>query len=292
MLLASDTYRCMFVIGMDPQMIAAALEKAHGEIRERLPSYERGVPLGWRFMDKFVQLPFTIPPQRNIGEFLKSLGAATSFKSVDPSVSSSVTVVTPDGPLPVGEGTSGPDDPAGTGSSVAQQPDLNATAFPPGDSKDVGRIIRELGHYSAGNPREIKRMVNLARLYLALRNERRRVDPFWRAPSLEQYARWIALTLRWPDMMRWLQWGADEAIWSAEDNGTALVVRRLKVLEAAASETSNVADWAAKIEQELYLDKDEAVEWRKDTKLFELFQSCGRLAPGRRLSAAAEIGLW
>ena len=41
MLLASDTYRCMFLIGMDPQMIAAALEKAHEEIRERLPSYER-----------------------------------------------------------------------------------------------------------------------------------------------------------------------------------------------------------------------------------------------------------
>ncbi len=62
MLLASDTYRCMFVIGMDPQMIAAALEKAHEDMRERLPRYERSVPLGWRFMDKFVQMPFTIPP--------------------------------------------------------------------------------------------------------------------------------------------------------------------------------------------------------------------------------------
>ena len=41
-------------------------------------------------------------------------------------------------------------------------------------------------------------MVNLARLYLALRNERRHLNPFWRAPSLEQYALWIALTLRWP----------------------------------------------------------------------------------------------
>ena len=74
MLLASDTYRCMFLIGMDPQMIAAALEKAHEEIRERLPSYERGVPLGWRFMDKFVQLPFTIPPQADLNEYLEVAG--------------------------------------------------------------------------------------------------------------------------------------------------------------------------------------------------------------------------
>jgi len=35
------------VIGMDPQMIAAALEKAHEEIRERLPSYERGHNYTW-----------------------------------------------------------------------------------------------------------------------------------------------------------------------------------------------------------------------------------------------------
>ncbi|KIG10925.1 KAP family P-loop NTPase fold protein [Caballeronia concitans] len=291
MLLASDTYRCMFVIGMDPQMIAAALEKAHAEIRERLPSYERGVPLGWRFMDKFVQLPFTIPPQANINEYLKSLGAATNFVSVDPSVPSSPPL-TPDGRNSLDAGTNSLDDFADTGDSGAQQPGQEKSAVPSNDSKDVGRIIRELGRYSAGNPREIKRMVNLARLYLALRNERRRVAPFWRAPSLEQYARWIALTLRWPDMMRWLQWGADEAIWSAEDNNTALIVRRLKVLEAAAEETSKVADWAARIERELYLDEDDAVEWRKDPKLFELFQNCSQSPPGRRLSAAAEIGLW
>lgn len=46
MLLATDEYSCMFVIGMDPQMVAAALEKAHEDVREKLPSYERAVPLG------------------------------------------------------------------------------------------------------------------------------------------------------------------------------------------------------------------------------------------------------
>lgn len=296
MLLASDTYRCMFLIGMDPQMIAAALEKAHEEIRERLPSYERGVPLGWRFMDKFVQLPFTIPPQADLNEYLKSLGAATGIVPVEPSTPSGGTSVTPDGTPTVGEGINRPDelvDVAGAGAQrVDQKAAVGEPLSPPDDSKDVGRIIRELGRYSGGNPREIKRMVNLARLYLALRNERRHLNPFWRAPSLEQYALWIALTLRWPDMMRWLQWGADEAIWSADDNSTGLIVRRLRVLELAASETGNVAEWTARIERELYLDKDDAVEWRKDSKLFEFFRNCSRSVPGRRLSAAAEVGLW
>jgi hypothetical protein len=278
---------------MDPQMIAAALEKAHEEIRERLPTYERSVPLGWRFMDKFVQLPFTIPPQANLNEYLKSLGAAAGLAHVDRPPPFPATVLRPDGAPAYGEGINRADE---LGATVAKMPDqkapAGATVSPPHDSRDVGHIIRELGDYSVGNPREIKRMVNLARLYLALRNERRRLDPFWRAPSLDQYARWIALTLRWPDMMRWLQWGADEAIWSAEDNNAGLIVRRLRVLELAASDAKNAVDWAAKIEQKLYLGKNDAVEWRKDPKLFEFFQNCSGSASGRALSSAAEIGLW
>ena len=43
-------------------MVAAALEEAHKNVIQRLPSYARRVPIGWRFMDKFVQLPFIIPP--------------------------------------------------------------------------------------------------------------------------------------------------------------------------------------------------------------------------------------
>lgn len=62
MFLAGDFMPCVFVIGMDPQMVSAALEKAHHDITTQLPGYDRQTPLGWRFMDKFVQLPFTIPP--------------------------------------------------------------------------------------------------------------------------------------------------------------------------------------------------------------------------------------
>lgn len=289
MLLASDTYRCMFVIGMDPQMIAAALEKAHEDIREKLPSFERGVPLGWRFMDKFVQLPFTIPPQVNLRDYWNSLGgAASAAPAAAPSATEPVTRRA--------QGTGEGDPAKEVSDTAAQVPDQQRTAdaavSSASETRDVGRIIRQLEHYSIGNPREIKRMVNLARLYLALRNERRRLNPLWYAPSLDQYARWIALTLRWPDMMRWLQWGADQKIWSVEDNNSGLIARRLRVLEVAASETTEVTDWASRIEQELYLDKNDAVEWRKDPKLFEFFQHFSQSPSRRRLSAAAEVGFW
>src|SRR4029077_8592775 len=59
--LAGDFPDCMFVLGMDTEMVAAALQAAHKEMINCLPG-DSGILVGWRFMDKFVQLPFLIPP--------------------------------------------------------------------------------------------------------------------------------------------------------------------------------------------------------------------------------------
>ncbi|MGF7001430.1 hypothetical protein P3T25_009823 [Paraburkholderia sp. GAS32] len=58
--LAGDFPDCCFVLGMDAEMVAAALQFAHRDMTANLPSDAR-IPIGWRFMDKFVQLPFVIP---------------------------------------------------------------------------------------------------------------------------------------------------------------------------------------------------------------------------------------
>ncbi|GJH29297.1 hypothetical protein CBA19CS42_32295 [Caballeronia novacaledonica] len=59
--LAGDFPDCSFVFGMDSEMVAAALQSAHKDLWAALPA-DAKVPIGWRFMDKFVQLPFVIPP--------------------------------------------------------------------------------------------------------------------------------------------------------------------------------------------------------------------------------------
>jgi hypothetical protein len=291
MLLAMEAYRCMFIIGMDPQMIAAALEKAHEDVRKQLPSYERSAPLGWRFMDKFVQLPFTIPPSRreHLEEFLISLGAAAPSKIIKAASSAGVVAAYQAAP---------------STSASTIQPEVDVVdQLPPAaglarlemaaESRDVGRIIRRVSAYSVGNPREVKRMVNLARLYLALRNERRNRDPEWRSPEFDHYARWIALSLRWPDMMRWLQWGADEVSWEQADNDHTLIARRLKKLEdATLVAQAGVKQWATEIATQLYIDQDTTVEWTLDPKLFEFFQAEAKLPVHERLSHAATGGFW
>ncbi|MDZ5436326.1 P-loop NTPase fold protein [Pseudomonas fluorescens] len=299
MLLASDAYRCMFVIGMDPQMVAAALEKAHKDVREQLPRYERAVPLGWRFMDKFIQLPFTIPPSN-----------PDQFKGyVDWLVGSSET--------PIERPTPADEDNRGNRAPVLEEiikedkkvepviddferPIIEDRLYPanilsPSSdfvvSRDVGAIIRSAARYSA-NPREIKRMVNLVRFYLSLRAARRQADHQWRSPDRDQYARWIAITLRWPDMLRWLQWGADEAHWTAEQRAQPLVVRRLLLMERLASSSNTSMEWRESLKNDLKVPVESDDDWACDVKLFEFFRDEYLLGERKRLSNGAARGFW
>lgn len=299
MLLASDTYRCMFVIGMDPQMVAAALEKAHQDVRQQLPRYERAVPLGWRFMDKFIQLPFTIPP----------CGGAQFDDYVEGLITGA----------PVDDRTSGKGAPkveiGDDDKNVSPETKQNGTEFPNGsnqsmetntvppepgrpvdlgfkESYEVGAIIRKIASYSLGNPREMKRMVNLARFCLRLRAARRQRNDSWMSPDLDQYARWIAMTLRWPDMLRWLQWGADEAQWSADESKIDLVVRRLRILEQFSQEVPKFDVWKAKLKERLNIPIELDSDWACDPKLFEFFRKEVEIPLGKRLSDAYQVGFW
>lgn len=299
MLLASDTYRCMFVIGMDPQMVAAALEKEHEDVRKQLPRYERAVPLGWRFMDKFIQLPFTIPPSggrqfKGYVDWLVGVAPPQKQKGIEGEAAADpAEAAAAEGSAPSGDGPGGapPQIDLAVGRSPEPQPaSVAAAAFV--ESRDVGAIIRKISAYSVGNPREMKRMVNLARFYLALRSARRLRDDGWRAPDLDQYARWIAVTLRWPDMLRWLQWGADEAHWPPEQLGTELMVRRLRALEACALTSDVPAKWRAALKSELNVPVDSDSDWACDAKLFEFFKAESEILIGKRLSDAAGRAFW
>jgi len=63
--LCGDYPNCMFVLGMEPGMVAAALEVANKEVIEKAKQMgvvDSTAPVGWRFMEKIVQMPIMIPP--------------------------------------------------------------------------------------------------------------------------------------------------------------------------------------------------------------------------------------
>jgi hypothetical protein len=320
MFLASEAYRCMFVIGVDPQMIAAALDEAHATVRGRLPIYERSVPLGWRFMDKFIQLPFTIPPssREQLKAFVDGLSEIKIVRRSNDSAHASPDVEKDNQPSkngrpaaddidPAQTGTqSDPDDAASESASVRgatktekrasgpdkKMPDAAQAVENFKESRDVGVLIRLVAKETSGNPREIKRLANLARLYLGLRNSRRTRQPSWRSPSISQYARWITITLLWPDMLRWLQWGVDDNIWTPEELRLELPERRLRFLQREASHAESAIDWTSAIGAHLGVVDSDPAGWVRDQRLYKFFKAEADMEVQEQLAAAIGSGFW
>ena len=124
--LCGDYPNCIFVLGMEPGMVAAALEVANKEVIEK--ALEMGladstVPVGWRFMEKIVQLPITIPPPAKGGKesYVKSLTGVYEAN--------------------VGSVKMFPELP-GTPRVAGPSPNL-AGIFPPMEGVSIGKVLRD-----------------------------------------------------------------------------------------------------------------------------------------------------
>ncbi|MFM0398192.1 KAP family P-loop NTPase fold protein [Paraburkholderia aspalathi] len=176
--LATDFPKCCFVVGMDTEMVAAALQAAHKDLTANLPE-DTAAPLGWRFMDKFVQLPFVLPPvsgPSNHRLMMRLLGRQEETDALQ---------------APHTDGRSAYDE--------AQK--LNEGVV---DSEEFLELTKEAAAKTlSGNPRELKRFVNLLRFNYFLRNSRERQK--LPVPPAATLGRWTAFSLRWPDHVRWLR---------------------------------------------------------------------------------------
>src|SRR5262249_22773237 len=64
--LAGDFNSCIFVIAMEPDLVAAQIHVAYEKLFDRLGE-ERAGDLGWRFLEQMVQLPVGRPPPTRVG---------------------------------------------------------------------------------------------------------------------------------------------------------------------------------------------------------------------------------
>ncbi|MEN8132828.1 MAG: P-loop NTPase fold protein [Pseudomonadota bacterium] len=304
--LAGDFMPCVFIIGMDPQMVSAALDTAHGDIAEHIPGYDRQTPLGWRFMDKFVQLPFTIPPPgpQNLDDFTEHLmlsqedekivaqeeeAARSSMDDIASGqdvhalarrmadeLSSETQREKPHGKVAVR---------AWRNSFALRLQDKLSENF--SDSQPVvQKMLREAARGFSTNPRDIKRLLNVVRFNYLL--SRARVAADQPIPDAETMGRWIALTLRWPAFVRWLQW-SPQHVPGADGQALAggVVRQRLETLEHLSREQTNLESWQQKIYEELRLKKGD-VQWDRDPGLRQ-FLADDKAKP---LSAGAGLGFY
>jgi hypothetical protein len=87
--LAGDFESCIFVIGMEPDLVAAQIHVAYERLFDKLGKPRSG-DLGWRFLEKMVQLPVALPPPSpaSVDRYLDSilgagLGARVTIEVAD-----------------------------------------------------------------------------------------------------------------------------------------------------------------------------------------------------------------
>lgn len=77
--LAGEFPNCMFVLAMEPQVIAASIEVAYKDLTTQLNQQPRSYirnAIGWRFLEKIVQLPISLPTMDQRGhvtEYVRKL---------------------------------------------------------------------------------------------------------------------------------------------------------------------------------------------------------------------------
>jgi hypothetical protein len=211
--LCGDYPNCIFVIGMEPGMVAAALEVANKEViakAEEMGVVDGSVPVGWRFMEKIVQLPITIPPPTTAGlnSYVRSLTGFLPHASTPTEEGKILAFVDRfKAPSNVGEVVQISD----TLLSEVSREDRWAAAeasrrvyeqtFSERDPL-ITKFVEEVANLLGGNPRQIKRYVNVFRFYSTLRHGLR-VDSVTpgNLPSDAVLAKFVALCIYWPHAM-------------------------------------------------------------------------------------------
>jgi KAP family P-loop domain len=300
--LAGDLPDCVFVLGMDPEMVAAALQAAHKDVIACLPP-DAGIPIGWRFMDKFIQLPFVIPPPRatSLDRYNDALFAASAagVDVTDEEVGALASAVSQ------GEDISRllPPRPASGGIGdqridvlerrleaelVKRRIDEGIASFGDG-KKEIVKALQTATTYFHGNPRELKRFANAYRFqYFLWWARKSRANP---NVSKEQLIRWTTLLVRWPEVVRWLRRGASSSF--AETRDDAELMSRLRQLENAGADraSADTTMWREHAKETLGVAL-ETIPWIDDDDLRRFFTLEASIRPGQRLSDGAGKGLW
>jgi len=286
--LAGEFPNCAFVIGIDAEVVAASMEVVHKAIIEKLG--DRRGELGWRFMDKFVQLPFVMPrlhpDQRR--SYLEGLFAtAKDSREAAELMAEGARLETA-----ARTGDLSPDELAQQVGSLAPQlaavdPEkaralgeevvaAGAREFSDSDP-EVIRALAEQMPYLSDNPRTIKRAVNLYRFHRFTAFARQASTLPLDVATPAQIGRWIVVIIRWPHFVRWLQAGRDDPV--APDQDPAA-----RVLALAAG-----AGGPAALRDAMHEDGIDA-PWTDDSELLEFLLA--KTSPELRLDLAARRGLW
>jgi len=208
--------KCYFVLGMDAQVVAAALDVSYKDMYGRLGDRAKTAgSIGWYFLDKFIQLPFFIP---TLDEDEKANYLQRLFAPLDITVDLEITPEADQAAMEKratkqveraqrGEASKL----EGMSKREKRQLDsffINKALELNKDSVDILDQLQRYAPYLEDSPRGLKRFANMLRYYTAIQQIRiRDGEPY---ADTEALAKWLTISLRWPQFVRWLQWSQEE----------------------------------------------------------------------------------
>lgn len=288
-----DLPECYFVIGQDAQMVAAALDVAYKDIGEKVTNVSKNHgSLGWYFMEKFVQLQFNIPILNKIQcqNFFKHL-----FKDEEQELA-------PDNRLleekvaKATEKINSTDDPIALLTPEMEELENDLLKFKPekavflkekiiekmanefsDNDNELDGIIEELVPALGNSPRKIKRFVNLYRFYRFMQFSGQ--NKMLRDVGANSLGRWIVIMIRWPQLVRAIQWEADTEFIT----GISSLERAQKVQDEI-NKSDNFETWQARFKR-----NDEETHWMADSSLYSFIKTDNE---NHFLSRPVELGMW
>jgi hypothetical protein len=180
-------------------MVAAHIEAAYSELVKELADTSPSA-LGWRFLEKIVQLPLALPAMEagRKARYIEWLftGAAPAAPAADASAEpDDLPAASLAEAVHISQAVPGAAS-AAQAQAIRQIIDRRLSD----NSVEVGAIIDFAAPHLAANPREIKRFVNLFR-FLVMIDSERGLQGLPSLGDLRAIAKVAVLHLRWPDLL-------------------------------------------------------------------------------------------
>jgi len=293
--LSADFPDCYFVVGMDAQVVAASMEVAYENLDKKLKGVTRTYgSLGWYFMDKFIQLQFNIPnmtPDQRTTYLTKLFGReaekieklpAAELDNVEKQLEENLNskALRPD---------QLPEQAMELAKLRLQRPlawqRLSHTLIKTSaqqlsdDNPTLQKYLERYEPFLGVSPRGIKRFANLYRFYSL--SQLSRQSQGLPACSPAALGRWLVIMLRWPQVVRWIQWEGDAKL--SAGTGPS---NKAEALEAQLVKTTSHAAWLKYLAK---LDPDHA-EWMVDKQFYEFLKTPAQ--SDEKLSYAVKTGVW
>lgn len=297
MFVSTDFKNCYFIMGQDAQMVASALDVAYKDISNTCLEDNKAMrSLGWNFMEKFVQLQFSLPniSTKQVEDYLSAM-----VNEIQTNVKDSNSPDNNDEIVKLRERIANS---ASMGVEKIIEVNENINKIVPKNTEEVKQIAelkeqvvdkavesysdndpeiieiqKKYVSYLTTSPRTIKQFANLYRFYRFLQSSGQ-MQGLSKVKG-EDIARWVVVMLRWPQLVRVIQWNTDDN--NLIDKSP---LERAEKVEAILKSDSDIA------ERKIALRYSNMPDWLKDNELITFIKNT--YTENCSLEAAVKAGIF